>query len=647
MPPVQYLKYFSSAKIGSRPFSVSWRMHPFARVKAAARGSRFITDDFSLGRIQWCRNTRLDRKCSNRKLSRPATLVALIMLATSVLAPRVDSVSFAETTVAPVGLNTIGYPVNVPKKATLSGGSQQFRIRDIHTNEVVFRGNTTVTKSSENSDEPLAVADFSELRRPGEYQLVLGEVAKSSQFRIGDDVDNGPFFQAVHAMYLWRCGTAVTGQAGGVTFQHAACHLQDGYLDYADGNPGEKRDAVGGWHDAGDYNKYAINGAFTAAMMLRAWEDFHKRLAPLDLRIPESRNDVPDFLDEVRWELEWLLKMQTSDGRVYHKLSTLKFGRFTLPEDETARRYFSPWGSAATADFAAVMAQAARVYEPYDAEFSRRCLAAALASYEYLRTRPEDHQPIQAAFSTGCYDTTDDDDRVWAAAELWVTTGRDEFLKDFEQRARAAAQQPANLVDADWDWSHVRNLGMFTYVLSSRAGRDSALVDRITEDTVRSADAIAGLIRRNAYGRSLGCKYYWGCNGTVARLAINLHVAYVLTNEAEFQTAMGATIDYLFGRNPFGRSFITGLGHQPPQHPHDRRCGSNEGGAAWPGCLVGGPWPTAADWHDVQSDFRTNEIAINWNGALIYALAAFVDPNTFEASLAATAQIERSPGDEQ
>jgi endoglucanase len=143
----------------------------------------------------------------------------------------------------------------------------------------------------------------------------------------------------------------------------------------------------------------------------------------------------------------------------------------------------------------------------------------------------------------------------------------------------------------------------------------------------------------------LGSKYYWGCNGTVARLALNLHVAYVLTDEAEFQTAMIGTLDYLFGRNPFGRSFVTGVGYQPPQHPHDRRSGNDKTAPPWPGYLVGGPWPGPTDWHDLQEDYRTNEIAINWNGALIYALAACVDPNTFDASLAAAERLERAPGD--
>ncbi|HEX5472965.1 MAG TPA: glycoside hydrolase family 9 protein, partial [Lacipirellulaceae bacterium] len=148
---------------------------------------------------------------------------------------------------------------------------------------------------------------------------------------------------------------------------------------------------------------------------------------------------------------------------------------------------------------------------------------------------------------------------------------------------------------------------------------------------------------RHPYGRPLGDRYHWGFNDTVARQTMNLQVAYRLTGDKRYsETALDA-INYLFGRNPFGRSFITGLGHNPPLHPHDRRSGSDEVDLPWPGYLVGGPWPNARDWHDTQDDYRTNEIAINWNGSLIYALAAFVNPRDFDASIAAARNSAKPP----
>ena len=86
---------------------------------------------------------------------------------------------------------------------------------------------------------------------------------------------------------------------------------------------------------------------------------------------------------------------------------------------------------------------------------------------------------------------------------------------------------------------------------------------------------------------------------------------------------MGA-LNYLLGRNYFGRSFVTGVGFEPPLHPHDRLSASLDLGVPCPGRLVGGPQPGARDWADSQADFTRNEIAINWNTALIYALAEFL-----------------------
>jgi endoglucanase len=373
-------------------------------------------------------------------------------------------------------------------------------------------------------------------------------------------------------------------------------------------------------------------------MLLMAWEDFEPKLASLTLDIPESNNGVPDFLDEARWELEWLLKMQSADGSVYHKISTRKFGAFIKPEAEHERRYFSPWSSGATADFVAILARAARAYREIDPPFAERCLTAAKRSYEFLGKHVENHPPDLSAFEISAYVAPDPDDRLWAAAEIWESTGDKRALDDFESRLKKIASVESSPVIAfDWDWSNVRNLGAFTYLRSKRSGRNAELAARVRKDAVRVADQIVERAGKHPFGRPLGEKYYWGSNGAVARQAINLNVAFDLTKDVRYRAAMLIALDYLFGRNDYGRSYVTGLGDRPPLHPHDRRSGADANISPWPGYLVGGPWPGARDWVDDQENYKTNEIAINWNGALIYALAAFVEPESFDESI----KIER------
>jgi endoglucanase len=549
-----------------------------------------------------------------------------------------------DTSTKAIRLNTVGYLPQAPKLAAVAANRKLFLIRDVSSGREVLRGE--LSPLDDKTDEPILLsADFSAVRDNGTYRLIVPGVAESAEFSIGSDIYNWPFYCTVRAMYLWRCGCAVEGEFGGHTFQHRACHVDDAYLDEVGGPAGTRKDGAGGWHDAGDYNKYTVNGAFTAAMMLQAWEHFQDRLVDLNLNIPESKNDTPDFLDEVRWELEWLLKMQTDDGRAYHKISTLAFGGFILPEHEKARRYFSPWSSAATADLAAVTAQAARVYRPFDAEFANLCLAAAKKSYAFLDSHPENHRPDLSAFSTGPYDAPDSDDRLWAAAELWQTTGEEKYLSDVQRHIRSALSEKgrtASIVDVDWDWGNLRNLGLFTYLLSERSGRDGAVLGRLRTDALRAADTIVENANQHKYARTLGDAHYWGCNGTVARQTMNLHVANQLSRKAGYSEAMLHAINHVFGRNPFGRSYVTGLGDQPPMFPHDRRSGGDDIAPPWPGYLVGGPWPKPTDWYDVQEDYKTNETAINWNGALIYALAAFVEPGHFAESISTAKRAARA-----
>ena len=521
-----------------------------------------------------------------------------------------------------IRLNSIGFFPERAKRASIVVSERRdlrFAVVRVGDGKEVLTGQVGPPAVNADTGEGLAVADFSVLEDPGAYFLDIPGVGRSPDFRVGADVYNIPYYTAMRGMYLWRCGTAVSGRHEGRVFSHGPCHLDDAYLDFVGGGHVVKP-ATKGWHDAGDYNKYVVNAGFTVGVMLQAWEHFGPRIQGIRLDLPESGNGTPDFLNEVRWELEWLLAMQMEDGRVYHKVSARGFGGFVMPEKDTAERYFAPWSSAATADFAAVMAMASRDFDPFDHAFARRCLTAAQISYRYLAAHPENHRADLSAFSTGAYQANDSRRRLWAAVELWQTTGDASYLNDFESRAKGLAHK----VNRTCGWADVTNLGMYTYVLSRRAGREPSMVNAVRAELVSVADDIAKTASAHGYGRPLGTTYYWGCNGDVAQQVQTLQVANMLRPDRRYVDTSLDALGYLFGRNPYGRSFVTGLGHDPPMHPHDRRSAASN--FPWPGYLVGGGWPKATDWQDKQENYRVNEIAINWNAALIYALAGFVEP---------------------
>ena len=181
--------------------------------------------------------------------------------------------------------------------------------------------------------------------------------------------------------YGQRCGTAVALSFSGASFAHGVCHHADVDLSYFDGT-GQPPTVVGGWHDAGDYGRYTVNGGLTLGFMLRAWEDFSAVLGPVALAIPESGGATPDFLAETRRQVEWLLGMEYGDGsgRFSNAVKSPDFPALNvMPEDDTSPIALASASTMGTAIAAGALAEAARVYQPYDAAFAQRCLAGRRA----------------------------------------------------------------------------------------------------------------------------------------------------------------------------------------------------------------------------------------------------------------------------
>jgi endoglucanase len=534
-----------------------------------------------------------------------------------------------DTQTHPIRVNSLGYLPESPKIATvIAPGGTLFNVRSSADDSVAWNSSMGTTMTDELTGDMLFQADFTEFSTTGSFYLEVPGLGRSATFTIGANVYNDMLTQSMIGMYGQRCGTAVHITQDGDTWGHGACHMQDGSLKYLTGS-NDVQASTGGWHDAGDYGKYTTNGAFSAGMMLAAWEQFQPAVSTLSLPIPEHGGELPDFLAEVKWELDWLLTIPSPDGSggIPHKLTALSFEGFIMPDADASIRFFTPVGTAATGDFVAVMAQAARIYQPYDQDFATRCLDAARLSYAFLQTHTGPAVPDTSQFSTGGYgDSNDNDERTWAAAEMWETTGEADFLTDFESRA----SKTQNPISASFDWQNVGNLGMFRYLLSKRDGRNPDLVTSLQSSLTTTADALVRLANANSYGRPIG--YYWGANGAVARTAMNLATANALTPDARYTNAIVSGLDHLLGRNHYDRSQITMVGNNPPVHPHHRPSASDTVTDPWPGLLVGGQdCPSGSsscatapkyDWQDTQSAPNLNEIAVNWNGALVYAAAA-------------------------
>ena len=507
-------------------------------------------------------------------------------------------------------LNSAGYVPDSAKHATVIGSNDAtFLVQRQSDDSVAFSGSLIAVGAD-------GLADFSELDEEGTFYLSVDEVGRSPDFVISEGAYVEPYRTAMLGLYAWRSGVDVSFTYHGQTYSHAAGHTDDARLDFV-GQPGVVKDATGGWYDAGDYGKYVVNSAITMGSLLKAWEDFQPVLEPIALQIPETGGALPDYLAELRFQLDWMLKMQFDDGSVSHKLTPIEFAGFVMPAADDSVRYLSPWGSAATAGFAATMAKASRTYAAYDETYAVRLLDAAELAYDFLTVNPQNHLADLSDFGNAQYQTDDPDDRIWAAAEMWETTGSDAALADFEARIADYDYE----VPLNWDWGDQSNLGVFTYLESARSGRDPGVVSSL-ESTLRAAADELVENAASTYGRGI-VEVYWGSNGTVARNCITLRVAARLFDDPRYVATCADQIAHLFGRNEYDRSQVTGVGRNPPMNPHDRRSGSDTIVAPYPGYLVGGA-SRAGNWQDVQESYETNEIAINWQGALVYALAGFL-----------------------
>jgi len=539
-----------------------------------------------------------------------------------------------------IKVDQVGYLPNSPKLALVTAQASRFEVKSAADNATVFKGELSQSSTDADTGDSVQIADFSTLKKPGTYYLDVPGVGQSWKFSIGPDVFSRTYYLAMRGFYGQRCGTAVDLGPEFPGYSHPACHLK-GEFHASSGKQGE-RDNVGGWHDAGDYGRYVVNSGISTGTVLWTWEIFGPKLKKINLHIPESGNGTPDILNEARWNLEWMLKMQDDDGGVWHKQTSEHFAGFVMPEDdhlpsEVIGTGQQPYKSTcATADLAAVAAVAARVYAPFDKKFAAQNLEAARKAWLWTEKYPNVTFRNPPGIATGEYgDSSCSDERLWAAAELWRTTG-DKTYNDYVVKQypdfRATLEKPA-----PEGWSDVAAMGLWTYALGSRKGSDATVAADIRMRTSQAAKGIVESTAKNPYRVSLRTSdYVWGSNGVAASYGVELLVANVMTPDPIFVDTALDNLHYLLGRNTFSLSWVTQVGENPYRHPHHRPSAADKNEEPWPGLLSGGPNAGRQDnvlqklpaglrpakvYADNTGSYASNEIAINWQASLVFLLA--------------------------
>jgi endoglucanase len=408
---------------------------------------------------------------------------------------------------------------------------------------------------------------------------------------------------------------------------------------------GTKISSPYGWYDAGDYNKYTVNSAYSCGLMLSAYEQVPDYFMNHHADIPETSNLTADVLDEVMFNLKWLLTMQDPfDGGVYHKLTTPHFEGFIMPVDCKQKRYVVQKTVTGTLDFAAVMAQAARIYKD-NADypgFSDKAAGAAMKAYEWAKQNPtafyhqdEMNKHYSPAITTGGYgDEHADDEWFWAATELYILTGEKKFMDDVERLFPKQMTVPS--------WGQVESLGLQEWIVWGKGSYHDKAVGQLEKLCKELADRAKRSPIRSTFGYSPN-DYGWGCLASCCMQGFYLLEAkkYIGEQKAKGYSALATNnMRFLTGDGPTGYCFITGMGKKPAMHPHHRVSAADGIDMPVPGLLVGGPnagqqdkesgnlkYPSnepALSYLDEEASYASNEIAINWQASLV-AFASLLD----------------------
>ncbi|MDG5806282.1 glycoside hydrolase family 9 protein [Streptomyces ossamyceticus] len=558
-----------------------------------------------------------------------------------------------------VRVNQVAYLPAGPKNATLvteATTKLPWQLKNA-SGSVVARGSTRPRGVDASSGQNVHSIDFGSYRNRGTGFTLVVDGETSRPFDIDPSAYRRLRLDSLKYYYTQRSGIAIRDDLR-PGYGRAAGHLnaapnkgdddvpcQPGVCDYT-------LDVTGGWYDAGDHGKYVVNGGISTWEVLSTYErSLHARtgrthkLGDGSLDIPESGNKVPDLLDEVRWELDFLLKMQVPQGKplagmAHHKIHDEQWtGLPLMPADDPQKRELHPPSTAATLNLAATAAQAARLYRPFDRAYASKNLAAARTAWEAARAHPEMYASESDGTGGGTYaDNNVADEFYWAAAQLYLTTGEKKYA-DF------VLGSPVHTADIfgpiGFDWARTAAAGRLDLALvpNKLPGRD-----KVRQSVIKGADRYLATLQDHPYGLPYAPDknlYDWGSNHQILNNAVVIASAYDVTGASKYREGALQSMDYLFGRNALNISYVTGYGEANAHNQHARWY-AHQLDPTQPnppvGTLAGGANSGIQDpfaqgklqgcvgqfcyIDDIQS-WSTNEHTINWNAALA-RMASFV-----------------------
>lgn len=559
-----------------------------------------------------------------------------------------------------IRVNQLGYLPNTPKVAVLISKKnillKEFFIKEVKTEKIVYTSKSIQAFGSAWNFNSNFRLDFSSFKDEGTYYIECDNV-RSKDFKIAEEVYNGTADFLLNYMRQQRCGYN--------PFLKDSCHTKDGFIIYLPERDSDYIDVKGGWHDASDYLQYVTTSANAVYQMLFAYQQNPKAFADeFDANGNAGSNNIPDILDEAKWGIDWLLKMNPDKNIMFNQIAddrdhmgfrlpnkdTISYGKglerpvyFATGKPQGIFKYKNrTTGLASTAGkFSSAFAMAYETFKDYYPELSSTLLQKSIEAYELGKKYPGVCQTAPCRAPYFYEEENFNDDMQLAASQLYIITKNSSYLNDaivFGKEEKIIPWMGADTAK-HYEWYPFVNLGHYLLAKEIRNGDKETFLSYLK----KGIEKVVNRGKDNPF--NIGVPFIWCSNNLVAAMLTQCRLYNNLTGDDQFLYQEAALRDWLFGCNPWGTSMIVGLPAEGdyPSDPHSAFTHLNN--YQINGGLVDGPVYNTiyskligitlynsdeyADfqndyvvYHDDYGDYSTNEPTMDGTASLTYYLSA-------------------------
>ena len=481
-----------------------------------------------------------------------------------------------------IRINQIGYLEQDSKVAVWVSKNfskfNTFQIISAKTNKKVYTGTKIQVGGMQPAFAASARLNFSEFKIPGSYYIQVGNI-QSPIFKIGNDIYAQAANIPLQYMRQQRCGFN--------PFLKDSCHVYDG-ISVAD--PDSARNGIyfntkGGWHDASDYLQYVTTSANAVYQMLFAYQQHPEAFGDwYQANGLGGANGIPDILDEAKWGLDWLVKMNPDKYTYFNQLADDRDHKgFVLPTQQKVDYgwgagkqrpiyFISPkpqglfkyknrsTGMASTlGKYASAFALGAKLLAKYEPDFARLLIQKSIDAFQKGVENPGVSQTAPGGAPYFYEEDNWADDMELAATELYKNSNQPTYLTQAVNYGRLEPITPWMGADSarHYQWYPFVNLGHYYLAAQNKESR-------ISKEFIRNMRSGLQRVKERAQGDAFmnGIPFIWCSNNLTVGFITQCRLYHELTGDKSFIEIETAMRDWLFGCNPWGTSMIVGYPQQ-------------------------------------------------------------------------------------